>query len=50
MILSFWTEMSGKTSVDPDLEEQSDEGLHCLPFRLRLFNPLLYRSVELFKF
>ena len=35
--------------VDPDqireirllLEEQSDQG-HCLPFRLHLFDPLLY--------
>ena len=32
-------------SVDPDqifLEEQSDQGLHCLPFCLHLLDSLLY--------
>ena len=31
-------------SVDPGLEEQSDQGLHvhCLPFRLHVLDALLY--------
>ena len=32
-------------SVDPDQtapSEQSDQGLHCLPFRLHLLEALLY--------
>ena len=37
-------------SADPDLEEQSDQGLHCLPFRLHLYDMLLYGKGTLFKF
>ena len=39
-------------SVDPDqtAQEQSDQGLHYLPFRLHLFDALLYGKVTLFKF
>ena len=29
-------------SADPDQKEQSDQGLHCLPFRLHRLNSLLY--------
>ena len=29
-------------SADPDLEEQSDQGLYCLPFRLHHLDSLLY--------
>ena len=36
-------------SVDPD-EEQSDQDLHCLPFRLLLLDSLLCGRVTLFKF
>ena len=35
MILSFWTDMSEQavqTQIRLLLEEQSDQGLHCLPF------------------
>ena len=37
MILSFQTDMPGQTvqiQIRLLLEEQSDQGLHCLPFRL----------------
>ena len=37
MILSFRTDMPGQTvqtQIRLLLEEQSDQGLHCLPFRL----------------
>ena len=45
MILSFWTEMPGKsvqTQIRLLLEEQSDQGLHCLPFHLHRLDSLLY--------
>ena len=34
-------------NVDPD--EQSDQGLHCLPFCLHLFDALLYGEATLFE-
>ena len=40
-------------SADPDqtlLLEQSDQGLHCLPFRLHRLDSLLYGRATLFKF
>ena len=46
MTLSFWTDRSEANSADPDeaapqirllLEEQSDQGLHCLLFHLHHF-------------
>ena len=60
MILSFWTDRSGKNSADPDqtapdqglhccLEEQSDQGLHCLPFRVHPLDALLCGKIILFK-
>ena len=44
MILSFRTDMPGQTEQTQIrlLEEQSDQGLHCLPFRLHRFDSLLY--------
>ena len=45
MILSFRTDMSGQTvqtQIRLLLEEQSDQGLHCLPFRLHSLDSLLY--------
>ena len=29
-------------SVDPDIQEQSDQGLLCLPFHLHLLDALVY--------
>ena len=46
MILSFWTDMPGQTVQTQIrlllLEEQSDQGLHCLPFCLHRLDSLLY--------
>ena len=45
MILSFRTDMPGQTvqtQIRLFLEEQSDQGLHCLPFRLHRLDSLLY--------
>ena len=45
MILSFRTDRPGQTvqtQIRLLLEEQSDQGLHCLPFRLHRLDILLY--------
>ena len=45
MILSFRTDMPGQTvqtQIRLLLEEQSDQGLHCLQFRLHRLDSLLY--------
>ena len=45
MILSFQTDRPGQTvqtQIRLLLEEQSDQGLHCLPFRLHRLDSLLY--------
>ena len=45
MILSFRTdrcEQTVQTLIRLLLEEQSDQGLHCLPFHLHLLDTLLY--------
>ena len=45
MILSFRTDMPGQTvqtQIRLLLEEQSDQGLHCLPFRPYRLDSLLY--------
>ena len=45
MIISFRTDMPGQTvqtQIRLLLEEQSDQGLHCLPFRLHRLESLLY--------
>ena len=44
MILSFRTDRPGQTvqtQIRLLLEEESDQGLHCLPFRLHLLDSLL---------
>ena len=44
MILSFRTDMPGQTvqtQIRLLLQEQSDQGLHCLPFRLHRLDSLL---------
>ena len=45
MILSFRTDRPGQTvqtQIRLLLEEQSDQGLHCLPFRLHRLDSVLY--------
>ena len=43
MILSLRTDRSGQTVLTQiRLEEQSDQGLHCLQFPLHLLDSLLY--------
>ena len=45
IILNFRTDMPGQTvqtQIRLLLEEQSDQGLHCLPFRLHRLDSLLY--------
>ena len=45
MILSFRTDMPGQTvqtQIRLLLKEQSDQGLHCLPFSLHRMDSLLY--------
>ena len=44
MILRFRTDRSEQT------EQQSDQGLHCLPFRLHRLGSLLYGRATQFKF
>ena len=44
MVISFRTDRSGQTvqtQIRLLLEEQSDQGLHCLPFHLHLFSKIL---------
>ena len=53
MILSFRADRLGQTvqtQIRLLLEELSDQGLHCLQFRLHLFDALLYGKATLFKF
>ena len=53
MILSFRTDRSGQTvqtQIRLLLEEQSDQGLHCLQFRLHLLGALFFGKAILFKF
>ena len=53
MILSFRTDSPGQTvqtQIRLLLEEQSDQGLHSLQFRLYLLNALFYGKAILFKF
>ena len=42
MILSFRTDMPGQTVQTQILEEQSNQGLHCLPFCLHRLDSLAY--------
>ena len=51
MILSFRTGRSRQTvqtQIRLLLEEQSDQGLHCLPFHLHLLGTFLYHKTKLF--
>ena len=48
MILSFRTKRSGQTvqtQIRVLLEDQSDQGLHCLLFHLHLFDKMLLTVV-----
>ena len=49
LILSFRTDMSWQT-MQPQLEEQSDQGLHCLQFQLHVLThyPLVKRNCSSF--
>ena len=52
MVLIFPTDKYGQTvqtQIRLLLEEQSDQGLHCLPFRLHLLDALLYGRATLFE-
>ena len=53
MILSIRTDRSGQTvqtQIRLFLEAQSDQGLHCLQFRLHLLDALVFGKAILFKF
>ena len=53
MILSFRTDMPGQTvqtQIRLLLEEQSDQGLHCLPYCRHRLDSLLYGRATQFKF
>ena len=50
MTLSFWTDRSWQTvqiQIRLFLEEQSDQGLHCLLFHLHLFDKMPYGLASL---
>ena len=51
--LSFRTDRSGQTvqtQIRLLLEEQSDQGLHCLLFYLHLLDKMFYGLASLFEF
>ena len=53
MNLSFWTDRSGQTvqtQIRLLLEEQSDQGLHCLLFYLYLLDKIFYGLASLLEF
>ena len=50
MILSFRTDMSGQIVQTQIRLEQSDQGLHCLPFCVHLLDSLFYGGATLFNF
>ena len=53
MILSFRTDRAGQTvqtQIRLLLEEQSDQGLHCLLLQLHLFDEIPYGLASLFDF
>ena len=53
MTLSFRTDRSGqtvKTQIRLLLEEQSDQGLHCLLFHLHLFNKVFKGLASFYEF
>ena len=52
MILNFWTDRSGQTmqtQIRLLLEEQSDQGLHCLLFHFHVFDKILSGLASLFE-
>ena len=50
MILSFRSRQKVETQIRLLLEEQSDQGLHCLLFHLRLFDKISLGLACLFEF
>ena len=53
MILNFQTDRSGQTvqtQIRLLLEEQSDQGLHCLLFHLHVFDKIHSGLASLFEF
>ena len=53
MFLNFWTDGSGETvqtQIRLLLEEQSDQGLRCLLFHLRVFDKISSGFASLFEF
>ena len=49
MILNIWTnrsEQTVETQIRLLLKEQSDPGLHCLPFHLHLLDTMLYGNTH----
>ena len=53
MILNFQTDRSGQTvqtQIRLFLEEQSDQGLHCLLFHLHVFDEISSGLASLFEF
>ena len=51
MFVSFLTDRSQQTQYTQSRQLlQSDQGLHCLPFRLHLLDTLLYGKTTMFKF
>ena len=53
MILNFGTDRSGQTvqtQIRLLLEEQSDQGFHCLLFHLHVFDKILSGMASLIKF
>ena len=53
MILNFWTDISGQTvqtQIRLPLEEQSDQGLHCLLNHLHVFDKIPSGLASLFEF
>ena len=53
MILSFQIDMPGQTvqtQVRQLLEEQSDQGLHCLQYPLHLLDALVYGKTTFINF
>ena len=53
MILNFWTDTSGQTvqtQIRLLLEEQSDQGLHCLLFYLHVYDEIPSGFASLFEF
>ena len=46
----IWANSADPDQTAPRGEEQSDQGLHCLPFRLHRLDSLLFGRATEFKF